>query len=455
VSTTDPRVTIATAPMSWLQIVAVAITIGLNALDGFDVLSMSFALPGVADEWGVKRGELGILASMGLAGMAIGSLTLGGVADRIGRRKTTLGCLVLMTFGMFMATTVTGVTELAVYRVLTGLGIGGLLAAINAVAAEFSNSKGRDQAVAIMSIGYPVGVVLGGLIAQQLLKGHDWRSIFYFGGACTAVFIPLVLLFVPESVYWLVRKQPHGALEKVNKSMARMGHQPVTALPTIGPEVRKRSFTDIFAPGLLAITVLVSVTYFFHVTTFYYIATWAPKIVVDLGFTQSQGAGVLVWANIGGALGGTALGLLSRRFALKPLTIATMVMGCVGVIIFGRSPHDLLKISLLVAIAGFFTNGAISGMYAIFAKAFPTHVRASGTGVAIGVGRGGSVIAPIIAGYQFQAGVSLPTVSAIMSLGSLCAAIVLSMLKLKPDEAEHLSGDERAPLGGATTASLR
>ena len=97
--------------MCWLQIVAVIITIGLNGLDGFDVLSMSFALPGVAKEWGVQPGARGILASMGLLGMAIGSLWLGGVAERVGRRSTTLGCLVVMTFGMFMATTVTETTD--------------------------------------------------------------------------------------------------------------------------------------------------------------------------------------------------------------------------------------------------------------------------------------------------------------------------------------------------------
>jgi benzoate transport len=446
----DPRETLAKSSMGWLQIVAVIITIGLNGLDGFDVLSMSFALPGVAKEWGVQPGALGILASMGLLGMAIGSLWLGGVADRFGRRATTLGCLVVMTFGMFMATTVTGVTELAVYRVLTGLGIGGLLAAINAIAAEFSSTRRRDLSVTIMSIGYPVGAVLGGVIVQQLLKGHDWRSVFYFGGAITAIFIPLVLLFVPESVYWLVRKQPPGALEKVNKAMARMGHPGVTSLPSITPDVRKRSFSDLFTPGYLALTVLVSVVYFFHVTTFYYVVTWAPKIVVNMGFTASQGAGVLVWANVGGAIGGIAVGVLSQRFALKAITIATMVIGCITVIIFGRSPHELQTISLLIAISGFFTNGAISGMYAIFAKAFPTHIRASGTGVAIGIGRGGSVIAPIVAGYLFQAGVSFPTVSEIMALGSLCAALLLTMLKLKPDQAEHLP--ESAPIGGATTA---
>src|SRR4029077_12979012 len=124
----------------------------------------------------------------------------------------------------------------------------------------------------------------------------------------------------------------------------------------------------------------------------------------------------------------------------------------ISVIVFGRSPHDLQSLSFLIAASNFFTNGAISGMYAIFAKAFPTHVRASGTGVAIGLGRGGSVIAPVISGYLFEAGMSFPTVSVIMGLGSLCAAAVLSMLKLRPDQAEHLSDSDSSPIRGATTA---
>ncbi len=450
---TDPRETLAKSAMSWLQIVAVIITIGLNALDGFDVLSISYASPGILKEWGIDKGVLGIVTSMELLGMALGSLVLGGVADKIGRRKTTLGCLVLMTIGMFLATTAKGPIDLSIYRVITGLGIGGVLAAINALAAEFSNTKRRDLAVAIMSIGYPVGGVLGGLIVAQLFRGHaDWRSVFYFGGTVTAIFIPLVLLFVPESVFWLVRKQPAGALERINRILGRMGHSAIAALPAVSAEARKRSFSDIFAPGLLTITILVSVTYFLHVTTFYFILKWATVIVTSMGFQQAQAAGVLVWASVGGALGGITLGLLSQKFALKPLTVTVMVLGSFATVLFGRSPPDLFKVSLFIAIAGFFTNGAISGMYAIFAKAFPTHVRASGTGVAIGLGRGGSVIAPVIAGFMFKAGISVPTVSMIMACGSLLAAVVLSRLKLNPDQAEHLADESAAPMGSPRTA---
>ena len=129
--TNDPRDLIATAPMSRLQIVVVAITVALNALDGFDVLSISFASPGIAQEWGIDRAALGIVLSMELIGMAIGSIFLGSVADRIGRRPTILGCLVVMAAGMLMATTVRGLVDLSIWRVVTGLGIGGMLAAIN------------------------------------------------------------------------------------------------------------------------------------------------------------------------------------------------------------------------------------------------------------------------------------------------------------------------------------
>ena len=450
----DPRATISAWPMSVLQVIVVAITIGLNALDGFDVLSIAFASPGIASEWHIDRGALGIVLSMELIGMAIGSVFLGGVADKIGRRPTILGCLVVMTAGMFMATTSRGVVDLSLWRVLTGFGIGGVLAAINAVSAEFSNAKRKNLCVSIMAIGYPIGGVLGGLVVQNLLKGGDWRTVFYFGAGITAVFIPLVLLFVPESVHWLTQKQPAGALAKINRVMARMGHGPIGALPAISVDARKRSIADIFGPGLLATTIIVAVAYFFHVMTFYFVLKWIPKIVVDMGFAASSAAGVLVWANLGGATGGAVLGLLGLRFGMKALTIGVMLMSTVMVIVLGYTPPDLHRLSLTCACCGFFTNAAIVGMYSIFAQAFPTHVRAFGTGFAIGIGRGGSVLAPIVAGFLFKAGYGLPAVATTMAFAALIAAGVLSLLKLKPDTTDVDWETKATPeLHGATPAS--
>jgi benzoate transport len=433
--TADPREIIAKSPMSGIQIAVVAITIGLNALDGFDVLAISFASPWIARAWGIDRAALGVVLSMELFGMGLGSILLGGVADKIGRRRTLLGCLAVMTVGMIMATRARGVYDLSVWRVFTGLGIGGMLAAINAVAAEFSNARRRSLNVSLMAIGYPIGAVVGGSIAAVLLKGGDWRVVFEFGAAATAVFIPLVLWFVPESISWLCRRQPPGALGSVNRILGRMRHPPVAELPLISAEALKRSVGDIFSAQLARVTVLVTLAYFLHITTFYFILKWVPKIVVDMGFTPSSAAGVLVWANVGGATGGAVLGLLSLRFGLKHLTMFVLVMSTIMVAVFGRGQATLAQLSLICAITGFFTNAGVVGLYGIFAQVFPTHVRATGTGFAVGVGRAGAMLAPIIAGYLFRAGYGLEFVAIAMGVGSLVAAVALWLLPYKAEPA--------------------
>jgi MFS family permease len=368
------------------------------------------------------------------------------VADKIGRRPTILGCLVVMTTGMFMVTTATGLVSLSIWRVFTGLGIGGMLAAINAVAAEFSSTRRRHLSVSMMSIGYPLGAVFGGIIASRLLRTYDWRSVFYLGASATAILIPVTFFFVPESVHWLARKQPANALEKINRALARMGHAAVAALPVIASQERKRSIADIFAPALVAVTTIVTVAYFFHITTFYFIVKWVPKIVVDFGFPPSSAGGVLVWVNVGGATGGALLGFLTLRFGVKPLTIIVLTLSTVMVTIFGQTPPDLQRLALICFACGFCTNAAIVGLYAIFAQAFPTHVRAFGTGFAVGVGRGGSVLAPIFAGLLFSYGYTLSTVAFIMALGSLVAGAALMFLKLEPDRPAVERFDQRGAL---------
>lgn len=425
----DPKARIDSGPMSVGQWVAVAITVGLNALDGFDVLSISFASPGIAKEWGVGQAVLGWVLSMELLGMAIGSVVLGGVADRIGRRPTILGCLIAMTIGMHFAGTASSVNELLVWRLLTGLGIGGMLAAINAAAAEFSSARHRNLAMSLMVIGYPLGGVLGGIVVQQLLGTGTWRDVFEFGGWATAAFIPLVWFFVPETPAFLDRKRPPGALEKVNRTLAQFGHPPAEQLSVEVAGAIKRNVGDIFKPHLIATTLIITFAYFAHITSFYFIVKWVPKIVVDMGFEPRAAAGVLTWVNVGGATGGAIFGLLATRIGLKRLTIFTLVVSTGMIVWFGRGAPDLLTLTITVGIAGFFTNSAIVGLYSLFARVFPTHVRATGTGFAIGIGRGGAALAPIIGGYLFQAGFGLQTVAIVMGTGSILAAAALMVLK--------------------------
>jgi benzoate transport len=453
----DPRDILLKSPMTAMQIVVIALTVGLNGLDGFDVLAISYASPGIRAEWGIDQGVLGFVLVAELFGMALGSIFLGGVADKVGRRPLMLGSLVVMAAGMY-AVTLTHAPHalwvLGVLRVVTGLGIGGMLATINAVAAEFANAKNKHLSVSIMSIGYPAVGAVGGLVASWLLRDHDWRWVFYFGCAITVAFIPLVYFLIPESVHWLARKQPAGALDRINRAMTHLGQPTVAALPHVSEEVRRRSVTDIFRPGLVGTTVIVALAYFFHITTFYYILKWVPDILVNtMGFPASSAGGVLTMYMAGGATGGIVFGLLTIRFGLKPLTIGVLVLSTVMVSIFGRTAADLGQLSLICFVAGFCTNAGIVGLYAIFAHAYPTHVRATGTGFAIGFGRFGSMIGPSVAGFLLKGGFGIPSTSIVMAVGSLIAAGVLTFLKLKPEvpdaEPVEKAAKVRADLGGA------
>lgn len=427
--TTDPRETLNQGEMSRLQYVVVALTIALNALDGFDVMAISFASPGIAAEWQTTQAGLGIILSMELWGMAIGSIFLGGIADLLGRRPTILGCLLLMTFGMYLVTTTSDLMVLSFWRFVTGLGIGGMLASINAQAAEFANNRNRAWAIALMSAGYPIGGVVGGLAVTQLLKIYDWRSVFYFGTVMTALMIPLIFFIMPESVHWLTRKRPAGALERINATMTKLGHMTTSVLPELHEEKDRKAWVDIFSKALLPTTLIVTAAYFLHIVTFYYILKWVPKLVVDMGFSPASAGSVLTWASVGGAIGCLSFGYLTRHFDLKKLTLVMFVLSSLATILFGQTSNNLAVLSALVALAGYFINSGIVGMYSLLAQVFPTHVRASGTGFTVGVGRGGSVLAPIVAGFFLQGGMQLPLLSLIMAMGSLCAFGALVWLK--------------------------
>jgi benzoate transport len=425
----DPRAVIAAAPMRSLQIVVVALCIALNALDGFDVLAISFAAPGIAEEWGVDKATLGIVLSMELLGMAAGSVLIGNVADRVGRRPTILCCLIVMALGMYGAMHAQGVAGLSGIRFLTGIGIGGMLSSTSAMVAEFSNDKRRGLNVALNIAGYSTGAILGGIVASRLLaETGDWRSVFTLGAIASATMIPLAFFFLPESIESLIARRPAGALERVNRTLERIGHAPAEALPPPPTEVLKPSIASLFGPGFARITILLTVAYFAQILFFYYIQKWVPKIVVDLGFDAAQAGGVLVAANVGNLAGAVVIGLASQRFTLRPLVAGAMLAGFVAIGLFGVAGADLTRLSITVAVAAFFINAGVVGMYPLLAQAYPAALRASGTGFVIGIGRGGSALGPVVAGALFASGGSLLLVSLVMGLGGLLAAAMILLL---------------------------
>jgi MFS family permease len=423
--------------MTVRQWIVVILMVFLNALDGFDVLSSAFAAPGISKEWGVLRSELGIVLSAELVGMGFGSVILGGMADRAGRKPAMLLCLVIMAIGMYMAHAAQGVTQLTMWRFITGLGIGGMLAATNAVIAESTSKAGRSVAMALYVIGYPLGAVVGGIVAQQwLLVAFDpgWRAVFMFGAVVTAIMIPLVMLFVPETPAFYAATRPAGALEKINKSLRTLKLPLIDAMPPQVAAADKPKISDILSkPALRKVTLLLAFGYLFHTITFYYILKWAVQIVADFGYTQPQAASVLTWANVGGAIGGGLFGFAMKKWGIKAPTIVMLLLASVAVSAFGIAKDTLWGWQMATFLCGFCTNAAIVGYYSAFALGFPAHARATGTGVVLGVGRLGAAGSPIMAGFLFNAlgNDHLLVVSIVMAVGSIVGAFLLFVLPMQ------------------------
>jgi len=424
----DPSVQLRHEPMSSFQLVAVAICVALNALDGFDILAITFAGPGIVREWSLGPGGLGIVISTGLVGMSIGSLLLAPMADKWGRRPIILLCLVLMTVGMLLSATANSIASLVIWRVITGVGIGSMLASINAMVAEYANDTRRDFCVGLMAIGYPLGGVLGGMAAAALLAHFDWRSIFIFGGVVSAVILVAVWRRLPESIEFLVAKRPANALTNINAILQRMRRAPIAELPV---RIRnpQTSVWKAFDKPLIGRTALICGAYFLYMITCYYALGWIPSIIAALGFSPSVGAEVSVWTNLGGIIGGTLLGYMARHIGLKTLVSGATMATALALAVFGRTQPDLLTLKIVAFVLGFFLFASAVGFYAVFVRVFPTHVRATGTGLAIGLGRFGGMLGPPLGGWLMAFGTSRPSVAVLMALGAALAAFAIWLLR--------------------------
>lgn len=437
----DPRKVIDETPMGTRQWIVVILMILLNALDGFDVLSSAFAAPGITNEWNIPRSELGIVLSAELVGMGFGSVLLGGMADKYGRKLTMIACLLFMAVGMYLASIAQSVPPMVGYRFITGIGIGGMLAATNAVTAESTNLIWRRTAIAAYVAGYPLGAIIGGVAASEwLLPEFGWRAIFMFGAIVTAAMIPIVALLVPETAAFQASRDN---LNGVNRTLKTFGKHPLEGLPARAVDAVKPSVLDVLSnPRLRPVTLLLAFGYMFHTITFYYILKFAVQIVADYppGYPPSEAATVLTWASVGGFVGSFLFGFVMSRFGIKWPTALALLIGAVAVGSFGLGRETLSGWQWATVLTGFFTNAAISGYYAAFARGFPAYARATGTGFVLGVGRFGAAGSPLIAGALFTwlGNDELLTVSIIMALGSI-VSLVLFLLLPERDGDEELS----------------
>jgi MFS family permease len=269
--TGDIRKSLDESEMSRFQWLAVAICVLLIMLDGFDVLVMAFTAASVSAEWKLSGAQLGVLFSAGLVGMAVGSLFLAPLADRYGRQPVIVACLVIIALGMGLSALAGSSFQLAALRAVTGLGIGGMLASVGVITAEYASNRWRSTAIGLQATGYPIGATIGGSIAAVLLEQYGWRSVFLFGALATATMIPIVLWRLPESVDFLVTRRPANALQRLNTLLRRMQRSELKALPAQGAEPGRPANTvaGLFQRGVAGSTILLWCAFFLLMFSFY------------------------------------------------------------------------------------------------------------------------------------------------------------------------------------------
>jgi benzoate transport len=387
-------------PMSRFQLIAVAICFLINMLDGFDVLVIAFTANNISNEWALSGKSTGMLFSSGLAGMAIGAIFLGRLADVYGRRMLIVACLTIITLGMLLSSITNALYQLVAMRVLTGIGIGGALASVNIITAEYSSNKRRGLAISVVQVGYPLGGMIGGAVAAFLVPENGWRSIFVFGAFLSAIMIPVVLWRLPESIDYLLVKRPDDVLKRINNLLGRMGHEAISALSTMESQSvkLKASVRRLWTTEYRGATTLMWLGFFMIMASMYFVLSWTPKLLMDAGSSTKQGISGGMILHLGGIIGQLAFGFLSAKFALKRLIIIYMFVAAVCMILFGMYSHESIIAMYIAVGVGFFLMGAITGFYTLCPALYPADIRATAMGWAIGIGRIGAIFSPFVAG---------------------------------------------------------
>jgi MFS transporter, AAHS family, 4-hydroxybenzoate transporter len=368
-------------------------------LDGFDIQAVGFVAPALVGALHVDRAALGPALAASLVGMAIGAAGIGALGDRWGRRRTLVLSTALFGLATLLSATATSVTTLAMWRFVTGIGLGGALTAATALIAEFSPRKYRAQTIGAIQIGVPIGGMLGAMLAAELIPAYGWRSVFVVGGVLPVVVAAVMYFVLPESPRFLATR-PH-ARESLAKLMARIDPSrsySSSDVFVLGEEPRptQSGVGALFSPQLRWDTAIVSLAFLMNMYAVYAFFSWAPLVLTSLGFELVTAVrGALVF-NLAGIVGVIAIAWSIARFGSRRPIAAAAVVGAVALASLAWFSENGLPVLMSgIAVAGVGINAVQVGLYALAAHVFPTECRTSGVGFSLAAGRTGGIVAAL------------------------------------------------------------
>jgi AAHS family 4-hydroxybenzoate transporter-like MFS transporter len=388
----------------------VIISFVVMLFDGYDLLAASYGAPALVADWHILPAQLGPMFSASPFGMVLGAPLLGWLGDRFGRRRAIiLGALLFGCFSLACATA-TSILGLMALRFMTGIGLGGMMPNITALNAEFAPRRLRATLVVVMFSGVAAGSTLPGL-AVAALPGYGWQGLYVIGGIVPLILTGIIYLWLPESIKFLTLKNPKGAQARI-ADIVRQVRPDLTITPdTVFVSAEGRSLTsvpvtELFQGGLKWITPLLWSLFVINLMVNYFLYSWMPIVFRAGGFSSSQAALTTACYYVGGVLGGVVVSRFIDRRGLVPVTLFFLA-GCVFVSAIGIPELPAFAVGAFVFFGGFCVLGVQLGLNAASGLIYPTRIRASGAGWAMGIGRFGGIMGPMLGAWLIS--MKLPT----------------------------------------------
>ncbi|CAE6841697.1 4-hydroxybenzoate transporter PcaK [Paraburkholderia nemoris] len=405
-------------------------------MDGFDVQTMGFVTPAIVRAWGISPAELGPIFGAGLLGMLAGSIVLGAMADRAGRRPVLIGATVFYGLCMLGTTLVQSVPEFLVLRFLTGFGIGGVMGNAIALVSEYSPQKYRASLMTWVSCGFTGGAIAGGLLCAALLPSMGWRSVFFVGGVLPLLIAIPMARYLPESLQLLVVKQ--RSLEKVVQWLARIAPNvqltPGTRFAVRGQPQAKASVGELFRHGRGTMTLLLWGINFANLLDLFFLSNWLPMLSLRVGHGVATAVLIGTSLQIGGTAGALLLGPLMDRFGFYRVLALSFLVATFSVAFVGLPDLSTGLRYAVVLISGICIVGGQPAVNALTATLYPTSLRATGVGWSLGIGRAGSIIGPVLAGQLIRlqwSNTALFVAAAVPAMASCLMLVLLSRASAK------------------------
>jgi MFS transporter, AAHS family, 4-hydroxybenzoate transporter len=394
-------------------------------LDGFDAQVINYTAPSIANTMHVAVSHFGTIFSSSLIGLMIAAMASGPIADRWGRKWPVIVSVFSFSAFSLLTADVGTFDELWALRFLTGLGLGGAMPNVVALASEYVPRRTLAIAVTILFIGMPLGGSLAGFVSAAMIPKWGWRSMFYVGGVLPLAISILLIFLLPESIRFLAVKG--SAPATIRRIMARLAPEAATAgMNLSAPEDEKRAGVPVkhlFTEGRAVGTILLWIPYFMNLLLIYFITSWLPALLRSEGMGVSVASNTAALVSFGGMFACIAEGYLIKWRGAGAVLVVEYVLAGAFLAALARLSVPFHAVQLLAFGIGFMIIGSQGGLNALAANFYPTAVRSTGVGWALGVGRIGSIVGPLLGGMFLGIGWKPDDMLLFCTVVAACASI--------------------------------